>query len=384
MYKYQNIQLYDRLILNYFTYTRKSDGKEFISPLLRYFEKETKEIFKGRYPNVREYLQNRYTEFGSYKETLIRMYYNIDEHPVCQICGKPAKFYGAMYKPYCFTCSKECNKKLQIQHCEDTKEKRYNNRHYCNPDKAADTLEAKYGYRRLSQIPEFKAKADNTREKKFGNKCMLLTEKAKQGNYKKYGTSTWNQTKEGKRRQKEISNRPEVKQKSYETKKRNGTLNTSAEEIAIKDILKTKYVVYSNYSEDKRYPFSVDYYLPELDLFIEYQGHPTHGNHPFDKNNPNDIEEVKSIVQKIEETEVKWKEKDPNFRSNLREKIKTWCSRDVFKRETAKKNGINFIEIWGMEDVYDFLIMMKIPKETISEMLYQYKHRIQQLKRGSS
>ena len=44
--------------------------------------------------------------------------------------------------------------------------------------------------------------------------------------------------------------------------------------------------------KDSRYPYNCDFYIPCLDLFIEFQGYWTHGEHPF---NPNDINDINRL-----------------------------------------------------------------------------------------
>ena len=61
----------------------------------------------------------------------------------------------------------------------------------------------------------------------------------------------------------------------------------------------------------------------------------THGSHPYDKNNIED--------QKLLE---KWESKDSKY---YKDAIKTWTIRDVLKRETAKLNNLNYLEIFGKE-----------------------------------
>lgn len=64
-------------------------------------------------------------------------------------------------------------------------------------------------------------------------------------------------------------------------------------------------------------------YVPELDLFIEYNGFCTHNNHKFDV--------------------------------NLKEDINTWTKRDPLKRKIAKENKLNFKEIWSIEEFKKYL-----------------------------
>jgi len=44
----------------------------------------------------------------------------------------------------------------------------------------------------------------------------------------------------------------------------------------------------------ERYPYEVDFWLPKYDLFIEIQGHWTHGDHPYDESNEDD----KALLEK--------------------------------------------------------------------------------------
>lgn len=50
------------------------------------------------------------------------------------------------------------------------------------------------------------------------------------------------------------------------------------------------YSIYNTYTQYKSsvYPWHCDFYIKELDLYIEYQGYYTHGNHPFDIYNNED------------------------------------------------------------------------------------------------
>ena len=42
-----------------------------------------------------------------------------------------------------------------------------------------------------------------------------------------------------------------------------------------------------------------------------------------------------------------------NFTKNA---INTWTVRDVNKRNIAKKNNLNYIEFWNLNDVHEFLM----------------------------
>lgn len=112
----------------------------------------------------------------------------------------------------------------------------------------------------------------------------------------------------------------------------NKTWNTSKPEKFLYEKLIGEYGaenVKTQYNLDPRYPFRCDFYIVSEDLFIELQGTWMHGKHPFDINNPEDID----ILEK-------WKEKaidHPQYASA----IEIWTHKDVMKREYALKNNLN-------------------------------------------
>lgn len=64
--------------------------------ILDYFIKSNGHINVQRLTNIseeyKEYLDNRYTDSQSLRETIKRIQYNIEVRPVCVICGNPVKF----------------------------------------------------------------------------------------------------------------------------------------------------------------------------------------------------------------------------------------------------------------------------------------------------
>lgn len=58
---------------------------------------------------IKNYLDNRYTDGNNdYCETIYRIQYHLDNHPICPNCGKYVKFIsGTGYRGYCsVSCSK--------------------------------------------------------------------------------------------------------------------------------------------------------------------------------------------------------------------------------------------------------------------------------------
>ena len=72
----------------------------------------------------------------------------------------------------------------------------------------------------------------------------------------------------------------------------------------------------------------------------------THGIHPYDPTNKDD-----------QETLQLWKSKNTKFYENA---INTWTIRDVQKRECAKKNGLNYLEIFSND--FDEALEQLLPR----------------------
>ena len=135
-----------------------------------------------------------------------------------------------------------------------------------------------------------------------------------------------------------------IKKKQYETKKRNHSFNSSVPEDKIKNILIQKFPDFKYQYRSELYPFACDFYIPEFDLYIEFQGTWIHGKNgktilgAYDKNN-REHQKVLSI----------WQEKAKN--SKFYEiAIEVWTIRDPLKRETARKNNLNWIEFFTMDE----------------------------------
>ena len=125
-----------------------------------------------------------------------------------------------------------------------------------------------------------------------------------------------------------------IQHKIYETKKENGSLNTSKQELEIKTILETKYIVNTQY-KCPEFPFACDFYLPELNIFIDYNEMWTHGREPFDSTNKQHQEILNN-----------WKSKNTKFYDNA---IYTWTNLDVRKTQVAKANNINRLVFYTLE-----------------------------------
>lgn len=128
--------------------------------------------------------------------------------------------------------------------------------------------------------------------------------------------------------------------KSLNTKKKNKTTSSSKLEESFENYLINSNIYFEKQYMSKLYPFACDFYIVDKNLYVEIQGNWTHGPHPFDKNNKEDI----SILNN-------WKEKNTPYYLSA---IKNWTINDPHKREVAKNNKLNFLEIFT-QDVNDLI-----------------------------
>ena len=114
----------------------------------------------------------------------------------------------------------------------------------------------------------------------------------------------------------------------------NGTSKESKAELDFLHLLKlfVDQEIIHHYS-DNRYPFDCDFYIPDKDLFIEYQGHQTHGPAPYDASNPEH-----------------WMIADNLVSSGFSDY--NYTNRDPRKLATAKQNKINLLLIYPKNDSY--------------------------------
>ena len=388
-----------------------------------------------KYINEFNYLKNRYNDSDSIYETLYRIKNNVNNRPVCEVCGGHVTFiqkefdrikYGQAFK---HTCSKKCAANSENKKNTNIKKYGVDNvaKNKCIKNKIQQTNLKKYGYKSAACSEIVKNKTKETCLKKYNNTSYLQSDKYKEyikNNYYiplninnfsqldliknkvkftnliKYGVDSYSKTNDFKEKYKqtclekygvdnplkslEIKNKikqiclekygidnylnrkkyfntilnkfgtpyyfqtNEFKEKSYQTKKVNNSFNISKPEDKLYQILCEKYGtenVIRQYRSDV-YPFNCDFYIKDLDLYIEYQGNWTHGKHPFDKTNPEDLKTLQ--LWKDKSMEVNFKGKEKNYYKHA---INYWTIKDPLKRKIAKENNLNFIEIWDSNDI---------------------------------
>ena len=375
-----------------------------------------RKINKGKYPNILEYLNSRYNDSDCMTETIRRIQYKLEERPVCKFCGGHVSFNGyhkgSMHYSAC--CCSSCHAKYTKDKRFETNIKKYGRKNFGSAEKVKEYWINHYGVDNPAKVEFVKRKMKETNLKKYGFNCPpkseVVKEKTKQTCLKRYGVEYTGQIEEAKEKSKktclekygseyyigskdclektvgfskqnynvdwftkseEIKNKAketmlkrygveysmqipknkeymsylmssyEMQERRYNTMKRNHTFNSSSTEEEFFIYIKSRFPkVIRQYKDKNRYPYFCDFYIPELDYFIELQGYYTHGKHPFDPNSSEDLQLIEYYKKKYGED---------------CQPITIWSIKDVEKRNCAKRNHLNFKEVWSLEDGKNFV-----------------------------
>ena len=323
-------------------------------------------------------------------------YLKKDGEGICPECGKETTFWGihAGYGKFCCpSCSaknietrnnfkKTCLERYGVENVfqqEDIKNKifkeqieKYGGIGFASESllqKQRKTMIEKYGVEAAAQSEEIMNKIKKTNLERYGAENILASEYGKskyketmikkygvdnplksteilenrnKTNLKRYGFKSPMKNEYVKKKNRQVINSPEAKKKSYETRMKNGSFKISKVEKELEIELRKLFPSLKTQYKSKEYPFHCDYYVPELDLYIEYNGTWTHGFHFFDEDNQEDLNKLE-----------KWKNKNTKYYNSA---IKTWTQRDLLKLETAIKNHLNYVVWFNQEQAYDWLL----------------------------
>lgn len=324
---------------------------------------------KDKYPNITNYIINRYKDSKTFRESLDRMKFGIEERPVCKYCNKETVYRClGNYAPY---CSRKCANNANLEKRKETCLLKYG---FDNPaksekvkEKGRQTCLNKYGVTNGGWAPEVREKIKKTNQERYGVDMPLqskeILDKTKETSKEKFGTEYYMRTKEFREVSKEVFldkygyecamkspivrkklsnklNTEEVRQKIYQSKKKNHSFNTSKPEEELFLYIKSKFPLVKRQYHCKRYPYNCDFYIPELDYFIELQGYYTHNTHPY---NPNSILDQVLVERYKERYGAKC------------QAITIWTIKDPEKRDCAKRNNLNFKEVWSLEEGKTFI-----------------------------
>ena len=176
-------------------------------------------------------------------------------------------------------------------------------------------------------------KSYNTKLERYGNGDYVNAEKTKKTKLERYGDENYNNSV---KISKSLLSK-DVQQKMYETRKKNKSFNTSKIENEIEKYFKDNDIEFIHQYKSDLYPFNCDFYLPDYDLYIEIQGNWTHGKHPFNQYDEDDLKTLDI-----------WNEKSK--KSNYyKTAIEVWTHSDVNKREVARIHNLNYLEIYSIK-----------------------------------
>ena len=349
---------------------------------------------EGKYnKDIYEYLINRYGDSDSLKETLFRIYNGIEEHPKCPTCGKPLVFKGMFFKFCSNICAQSsdeikqkikqtCLEKYGVDNYNKTKEskekikqtclEKYGVEYFWQSDeckekikqtclekygvdsplksekirnKGKQTCLEKYGVDNPAKLEENKEKVKQTCLKKYGGLAPIcdpnIKNQIKQTCLEKYGVDNYGKSLKHKIKMSAIMSSDEMQEHRYNVMTKNHSFNTSKPEEELYLYIKEKFPsVKRQYKDKLRYPYNCDFYIPELDYFIELQGYYTHNTHPY---NPNSISD-QVLVERYKERY------GPKCQA-----ITIWTLKDPEKRDCAKRNHLNFKEVWSLEEGKKFI-----------------------------
>ena len=148
--------------------------------ILNYYS--TNRFLKNNVPNdIKNYLEHYFSDSNSIKETYLRIKLNINEAPICPICGKKCKCNEKESKMFNDTCgNKQCIKKLMLLHTKNTKLERYGDENYNNVSKIKNTIKNKFGDQSIFKTDYFKNKAKQTKLERYGDENYINKEKIEQ------------------------------------------------------------------------------------------------------------------------------------------------------------------------------------------------------------
>lgn len=270
---------------------------------------------KIKNPLLIRFLSERFSDSYSFEETVRRIKLGIEEKPKCRKCGKPVVFVGKDSKMFTEYCSLSCSN----SDTDVVKKKQSNDRAKNNGvlgwnintpekiEKRKETLTERYGTTNIYDVSIFRQKVYDTNMERYGVPHIMQTEDAKR------------------RRNESLMKNPFW-----------GTGISRQEQELYDELVKIFPTLIHQYTS-KEYPFLADFYLPEKNLYIEWQGSQYHHFHPFNEKDIQDQNELQRL-----------REKASSYDGNNQYDgiIKQWSNRDVNRRKFVEDNNINWLEFF--------------------------------------
>lgn len=228
-------------------------------------------------------------------------------------------------------------------------------------ERARQTIRARYGVDNVAQSETVREQMRQTMQERYGvdnpSLSPVICERRRRTVQERYGVDNAAQSETVQEQFRQTMQErygvnygmesAEIRARAMATKRKKGTFASSSSEEALYGLL-VEYAdhhgmtVVQQYCDDDRYPFAVDFYIPERDLFIELNGLWSHGKHWYEADREMDQKTVRTWRKKGEKSQY------------YRNALEVWTERDVRKREAARDAQLNYVTLWdGSEALAD-------------------------------
>lgn len=274
-------------------------------------------------------------------------YLKVDNEDRCRVCGKITRFMGIRYG-YTKHCSYKC-----ANNDEQEKIKKYTETRMLHQQQT--------NLKRYGHINQFQRKEIINK-----NHSEIANNKRKQTYIDRFGTDHPSKNEQVKQKTKQSNldrfgyvcpfNKPEIIKRSHSneaiikannTKRLNNSFNKSKMEDITYSILLTKFTSVIRQYYSKKYPYHCDFYLPDIDLYIECNFHWTHGGMKYD-----------GRKIKCKQQLAKWKEKAETSQY-YKNAIYTWTILDKKKFAIARRNKLKYLVIWNFNEINTIIELIK-------------------------
>jgi hypothetical protein len=251
-------------------------------------------------------------------------------------------------------------------------------------EKIRQTNKERYGCISPFGSDEVRQKISETNKERYGHECMFdvpwvrekayseeSREKQRQTNIERYGCEWPFATRQ-------------ARQHSFEKMKENGLLQKSHKEDEVYEyICSLGYRVERHHMTDE-FPFNADMYLPDYNLYIEYQGSHFHNTYSF-MGTKDDFKVLQTYYEKSQH--LKEESGDEDKLTQYDNMIYVWSDLDVRKRVYAQENNVRYFEIYKQPKIeyiqyqLEFLLncierkrVFNIPEDILRKEFHHFKN----------
>lgn len=356
--------------------------KEFINSRNVINSNKTRTSWLDKHIKFKIFLTSRFPDIPdnifSYKEVIWRIKNKIEIRPVCKICGGSVEFIGKSnkkwnkgYKHFCDSC-KNTDAYMDIikANRENTNLKRYGSKSPLSNREVRTKIDKanieKYGVKNQFSRIDLQNKIKTERFIKTGYNYPLQNPEIRQKQHetcvKKFGEESFAKTETFRKLYEDENFLSSCLEKKEATLTKNKTHNKSEKENLLFKLLSEIYPNIVRQYKSDYYPFSCDFYISDLDLYIEFHGSHYHNGRLFNKELDNDaLNELQKKAYSSNTSKI-------NQYHNI---IETWTIRDVKKYETALRNKINYLILYPQWNSNWNKLCYQYVKNRIDATLYE-------------